>query len=349
MVPVIDKNNNPLMPCSEKRARHLMEKKEAKPLWKKGIFCIKLLKNPSDSQKQEIALGIDPGSKREGYTVATAKAVVINLTSDTPEWIKEHVETRRNLRRSRRFRKTPYRKCRYNRSVPQGRIPPSTKGRWEAKLRIIKVLTEILPISIINIEDINAITKKGKKKWNISFSPLQVGKDYFDQKIKDLYPHIKLMKTFGFQTHTHRLLRNFPKSKKKLDYTWESHNVDSHCLAELALQTMIPESKGLYKINFLEYHRRQLHVQNPSKGGIRKPYGTSTSMKMRRGSVLLYKNKLCYLGGSSQGKIAIHSIISGKRVQQFVDPNKVKQLYNSSWRLQFLPRLKPWVSLQKFS
>ena len=40
MVPVFDKDKNPLMPCSERRAKKLMEKCRAKPYWFKGIFCI---------------------------------------------------------------------------------------------------------------------------------------------------------------------------------------------------------------------------------------------------------------------------------------------------------------------
>ena len=95
MVPVVDTNNIPLMPCSEKRARHLMSKGQAKPYWQKGIFCIKLLKEPSNRKYQEVALGVDPGSKREGYTVATSKSVILNITTNTPDWVKAHVETRK--------------------------------------------------------------------------------------------------------------------------------------------------------------------------------------------------------------------------------------------------------------
>ena len=47
MVPVLDQNNIPLMPCSEKRARLLMERNKAKPCFQKGIFCIKLMVEPS--------------------------------------------------------------------------------------------------------------------------------------------------------------------------------------------------------------------------------------------------------------------------------------------------------------
>ena len=47
MVPVLDKDKKPLMPCSEKRARKLLEKREAKPYWSRGVFCIILQKEPS--------------------------------------------------------------------------------------------------------------------------------------------------------------------------------------------------------------------------------------------------------------------------------------------------------------
>src|SRR5271166_3229015 len=112
MVPVLDRDKVPLMPCSEKRAARQMDKGEAIPYWQKGIFCIKLLKEPSSRKYQDVVLGVDPGSKREGYTVATKKSVVLNITTNTPSWVKNHVETRRNLRRTRRQRKTPYRACR---------------------------------------------------------------------------------------------------------------------------------------------------------------------------------------------------------------------------------------------
>lgn len=337
MVPVLNINNIPLMPCSEKRARHMMDKKQAMPYWQKGIFCIKLLKMSSDTKTQPIALGLDPGSKREGYTVATLLRVAINITTDTKSWVKDHIETRRNLRRSRRQRKTPYRVCSENRScLRQERVPPSTKSRWDTKLQMIKFLSSIIPINIVNIEDIQARTLKGKKKWNISFSPLEVGKKYFDEQFNIRFPDIKLMKTQGYETAAYRNNRGFTKSKSKLDWKWEAHNVDSHALAELALQAPIKPYYGLYKIEFLEYHRRQLHVQNPTKGNIRKTYGGTVSLGMPRGSIIQHKEKLYYLGGSSKGKIAIHNIITGKRVKQFVKKEEIRMLYTNNRRVQFL-------------
>jgi len=325
-----------------------MEKGSAISYWQKGIFCIRLTKEPSNRNKQPIALGIDPGSKREGYTVATKKAVVLNITTNTPNWIKEHIEARRNLRRSRRYRKTPYRSCRENRAtLRKNRIPPSTKARWNAKLRMVKFLLKIIPITIINVEDISATTKKGQAKWNASFSPLEVGKTWLYQEIENL--GVQLLKTQGYQTQEKRNQRGFQKSSSKLSYSWNAHNVDSHVLAEIALGTEISPYYGLWKIEFLEFHRRQLHVQNPIRGNIRKQYGTTISLGMSRGSIVKYEGKLYYLGGSSKDKIAIHNIITGKRVKQYVKMGDIDVLYTQNRRVQFLPRLKSWVSLNQFS
>jgi len=324
-----------------------MEKGKAISYWQKGIFCIRLTKEPSNRQTQPIALGIDPGSKREGYTVATKKAVVINITTNTPGWIKDHVETRRNLRRSRRYRKTPYRSCRENRAtLRKNRVPPSTKARWNAKLRIIKFILKIIPITIVNVEDIAAYTKKGQAKWNTSFSPLEVGKTWFYRELENF--GVQLLKTKGTKTQEKRDQRDFHKLSSKLDYSWSAHNVDSHVLVEIALESEISPYYGLWKIEFLEFHRRQLHVQNPIRGNIRKRYGTTISMKMPRGSVVKHKGKLYYLGGNKKGKVSLHSIITGKRIKQSVKKRDIGVLYAQNRRVQLLPRLKSWVSLSLF-
>lgn len=333
MVPVLDNNKQPLMPCSEKRARKLMEKGEATAYYQIGIFCIRLLKEPSNRRSQPVALGIDPGSKREGYTVATEKHVVLNITTNTPHWVKEHMETRRQLRRARRSRKTPYRKMRANRSVLRSanRIPPSTKARWNAKLRILKQLLKILPITTVNVEDVVAITKEGKTKWNQSFSPLEVGKNWFYQQIEQLA--LTLIKTLGFDTKKHRDNRGFKKTtgKAKLDYVWEAHNVDSHSLVEIATKTQVKPFLGMYKIVFLEYHRRQLHVSNFAKGGKRKPYGTTVSLDLQRGSTVRYKKQLVYVGGSSKGKVSIHDIETSKRTNRYTKIQDIEVFYNRKY------------------
>ena len=48
-----------------------------------------------------------------------------------------------------------------------------------------------------------------------------------------------LHETKGFNTKSHRDLRGFKKTKKKLDNVWEAHCVDSHSLVEIATGTEI--------------------------------------------------------------------------------------------------------------
>jgi RRXRR protein len=347
MVPVLDSNNVPLMPCSEKRARLLMQRGQAEAYWQKGIFCIRLSKEPSNRKYQEVALGIDPGSQREGYTAITKKSVVLNITTNTPYWVKEHIETRRMLRKNRRYRKTPYRACRKNRATLRAnRLPPSIKARWGTKLRIIKQLSNILPLTHINVEDMKAETKEGENRWNRSFSPLATGKNWFYAELVKL--GIFPSKTEGYQTKEHRDERGFGKIKDKLAYVWEAHNVDSHALAEMALATEVNPFRSLYRIDFLEYHRRQLHVAKFTKGGLRKQYGGTVSLGMTRGSMVKWKGKLVYLGGFSKGKVSVRSVITGKRIRQFVNIVDIVVLHMTKRRVQLVPQTKSWASLHNF-
>jgi hypothetical protein len=87
--------------------------------------------------------------------------------------VKDVVKTRREMRRSRRFRKTPCRANRRNRK--RGGLPPSTKARWQWKLRVIRWLAKIIPITEFVVEDIKAKTR-GQRRWDVMFSPLQVAR-----------------------------------------------------------------------------------------------------------------------------------------------------------------------------
>jgi len=186
-VPVVDKENKPLMPTKPSRARKWIKSGKATPFWKKGIFCVRLNIEPSDRKTQEIAVGIDPGSKKEAFTVKSKIHTYLNIQADAVTWVKDAVKTRREMRRTRRGRKTPCRKPRFNRAKggfdtqatqPKG-LAPSTKACWQWKLRICWWLLKIFPITDFVVEDIAALTKKGKRRWNKSFSPLEVGKKWF--------------------------------------------------------------------------------------------------------------------------------------------------------------------------
>ena len=348
MVPVLDSNKMPLMPCTEKRARKLMEKGDAKAYWKNGIFCIILQREPSARNYQEVVIGIDPGSKRTGITTTTDKRVICNQLFDTPSGVKKKVEIRRILRRVRRSRKTPYRKCRSNRKI--GGVPPSTKARWGAHLRVIDFWKKLIPITVISLEDIKAETKKHCRKWNKNFSPLEVGKKWFENEV--VIRGYKFYKFQGFETKNQRDYRKFHKTSSKLRDTWDAHNVDSHCLCELAIGDIKP-FLGILKCEFFKWSRRQTHVSNPEKykeqegilnpkkDGIRKQYGTTRSLGLNRGTLVKHiKLGLTYVGGTSDGKISLHDVKTGKRLSQTINKEDCKVLTNLRWRTQIPPMAK---------
>lgn len=130
-VPVVDEKHKPLMPTPAARARRWIKSGKATPFWKQGIFCFRLNVEPSDRYIQPIAVGIDPGSKKEGYSVVSAAHTYLNLQANTVDWVTEAVRTRCQMRRTRRGCNTPCRKPHTNRLRNTRKLSPSTKARWQ--------------------------------------------------------------------------------------------------------------------------------------------------------------------------------------------------------------------------
>src|SRR5260370_10106127 len=177
------------MPTTPARARKWMKSRKATGFWKGGIFCVRLNVEPSARETQPIAVGIDPGSKREGYSVLSAAHTYLNIQAEAREGVKEAEADSTHMRRTRRGRNTPCRQPRQNRKQSRKRLPPSTKARWQWKLRMARFLFQIVPVSAFVVEDIRAETHKGKwGKWNSNFSPLEVGKLWFYTALHKLAP-----------------------------------------------------------------------------------------------------------------------------------------------------------------
>src|SRR3990167_1323838 len=113
-VPVLNLDNQPLMPTTLLRARRWIASGKATPFWKKGVFCVRL-NIKTEENKQPIAVGVDPGSKKEGFTVKSEAHTFLNIQADAVTWVKDAMETRRNMRRARRNRKCLCRQPRFNR------------------------------------------------------------------------------------------------------------------------------------------------------------------------------------------------------------------------------------------
>src|ERR1051326_1828778 len=226
-VPVIDSSGHPLRPTTPARARRWVKAGQATPFWKKGLWCVRLNREPSARATQPLAVGIDPGSKKEALVVKSAAHTYLNLQADAVTWVKEAVETRAQMRRARRFRQTPCRQPRANQRRSPKKLPPSTKARWQWKLRLCQWLVQLFPLSSFVVEDIKARTK-GKRRWDQSFSPLEVGKTWFYHQLGALAP---VQTRAGWETKQLRDALGLKKSQQKLAETSSAHCVDAWALA----------------------------------------------------------------------------------------------------------------------
>lgn len=334
-VPVVDSNQRPLMPTTPSRARRWVKSGKATPFWKRGIFCVRLNVEPSNRNTQPIAVGIDPGSKREAFSVKSQAHTYLNILAHAVDWVKGAVLTRRNMRRARRFRKTPCRQNRANRLVNTTRLPPSTKARWQWKLRLCQWLSKMFPITAFVVEDIKARTWFQARKWNVSFSPLEVGKYWFYNQLRQL--GILEIKS-GHETKELRDSLGLKKTKNKLAEKFEAHNVDSFVLANWYTGGHTkPDNTQLLVVIPLRFHRRQLHRLEHASGHIRSPYGGTMSLGFKRGSLAIHpKYKLCFIGGSRQGRVSLHSVETGKRLCQNAKPQDIKFLTYNTWRTRYV-------------
>ncbi len=338
-VPVVSSSGKPLMPTSHRKANRLIAKGRAIRRFNRGLFYIQLL-DRMDGYTQPIAVGLDPGSKREAFTVKSTAHTYLNIQADAVTWVKEAEETSTRMRRARRYRKTPYRPMRANRHQGQFRLPPSTRARWGWKLRIAHWLFRYYPITAFVVEDIQAATKPGQQKWNQSFSPMEVGKQWFYAELRKL-AHVELLK--GHETAEERNRLGLKKSNAKLSDRWDAHCVDSFILANVWVggHTMPDNTAMLYLVP-LHFHRRQLHRLQPERGGVRKPYGGTLSLGFKRGSWVKHpRYGVAYIGGTYSGHLSLHSLQDGKRLCQNAKPAECVLLTRSSWRLrkEFQPRL----------
>lgn len=331
MVPVLDKDKKPLMPCSQKRARMLMEKGDAKPYWCKGIFCIILQRDPASRYFQDIVVGIDPGSKFEGLTVKSEAHTLLNVQTEAKTDVKKKMETRLSLRKARRGRNTRYRKCRFNRTRTINYIPPSTKARWDYKISLVNWFRNMYRITMVALEDIYAKTRKGAKKWNKNFSSIEVGKNYFRNFVATI--GLKLYEYKGFQTAEIRKDLGLKKSSKKSEQDFYTHCVDSWCLANEAIggHVKLDNVRTIF-LSPLKRFRRQLQVQNPTTGGIRKLYGSTRSLGIERGTLVKHsKWGLSLIGGSSKGLVSLHNFNTNQRLCQNASIADLKILTNLKW------------------
>lgn len=141
------------MPCKSRKARLLLKQKKA-IIVSYEPFTIQLLYG-SSGYKQKVDLGIDLGAKHIGIAITSEDKVLSKGEIELRQDVKGNLETRKIYRRSRRNRKTRYRKPRFlNRvsSKKDGWLPPSIQSRIDNTFHWIEQFALLLPKPILHIE-----------------------------------------------------------------------------------------------------------------------------------------------------------------------------------------------------
>ncbi|WP_434223575.1 RNA-guided endonuclease IscB [Fervidobacterium gondwanense] len=152
MVYAISQQGKPLVPTKRHgKVRRLLKQGLAKVV-KREPFTIQLLYDTT-TYVQPVTVGIDIGSKTVGVSAITDKKEVFSSEIELRTDIKDLLCERREYRQLRRYRKTRYRKARFlNRRKPEGWLAPSLRWKVDAHIRIVNMLSKILPISKVIVE-----------------------------------------------------------------------------------------------------------------------------------------------------------------------------------------------------
>ena len=298
---VLDINGKPLTPTNFRKAKKLIKGKVAKKVWSKfGTFGIQMLVE-TRTEKPDTVLGIDNGTKFEGYSIVCGIENNLNIKLDLPDKKKivRKLEERRILRRTRRQQKCRRREERFNNRKRDGFIAPSQLVIVNSRLKVIKELIKIYPINYVGFEDV--CFNHAKYKWGKNFSTIEIGKTKIREFIKSF--GIQLFEYKGWETKELREKYGYKKISSKAKDCFESHCCDSLALAvDVIYGKRIEPNKNLTVVDdtYLPV-RRKLFDTEFKKGGIKDKYSKGTVFGLRKGLIVGVKEKIGMLCGEYKG------------------------------------------------
>ncbi len=162
MVFVLDRQHRPLMPCSEKRARLLLQRKRA-VVHRLLPFTIRLKDGSiADSLLQPVILKLDPGSKATGIAVVREQAIIdgsihhalhLAQLEHRGELVHQAMQQLASFRRRRRSSNLRYRPRRFkNRRRRANWIAPSLESRVGNILTWVRRYGQFAPLRGIALE-----------------------------------------------------------------------------------------------------------------------------------------------------------------------------------------------------
>ncbi len=345
-VPVVDKDNKPLMPTKCSKARKLVRENKAIGKWNKlGQYYIQLTFEPSGRQTQPIVIGLDPGKKYSGIGVQSSKVTLFTAHLVLPFLpVKKRMEQRAMMRRNRRGRRInrklafelrAHRQKRFD-NRRNKKVAPSIRANRQLEIRVISELCKVYPISGVVFEyvkaDVDLTSGRKKARAGIGFSAVMVGQKWALEQLSKL---ATVVKKFGWQTSNLRKHFGLKKQKhSKGDAVPATHAVDGVVLAASQFRDYLPFENSISRGHYWQgivtitdapftvirrppISRRQLHLMIPAKGGTRRKYGgTTTPFDIRKGDLVKYKNKLGFCSGYTGKNISV-SDFNWKRLGRY--------------------------------
>jgi len=161
IIAIVDEHGKPQNPLINKNgfANRMIESGEVKILCRKPILTLQIVKLTSRTRKlifasetEKLTLGIDYGYKFVGYSIVSKDYEIIGgtlfLRNDIPKLLNSKSMYRTQRRGRLRFRKPKFE----FRRRKSGWLPPSIQHDLESLVKLVRALTQILPINNIIIE-----------------------------------------------------------------------------------------------------------------------------------------------------------------------------------------------------
>ena len=252
MVYVISKNGTPVMPTNNHAKVRLLLKYGKAKVVKRTPFTILLLTS-SKTYRQNITLGVDAGSKHVGMSATTEKKELFSAELNPRNDVVELLSTRRELRCSRRNRKTRCRKARFNNRVHskhKGWLAPSVEVKIWNHIQGINLVNKILPLTTIRVE--TAEFDLQRLKAVEEGRPLPIGKDY---QLGEQYNHYNT-RQYVLHRDGYRCVCCGVKATKKKEVKFHVHHLETRKTGGNAPSNLITLCETCHKL----YHAGKLKL-----------------------------------------------------------------------------------------
>lgn len=233
------------------KVRLLLKYGKAKVV-KRTPFTIQLL-SASKTYTQDVTLGVDAGSKHVGLSATTYKQELFVAELRPRNDVVELLSSRRELRRSRRNRKTRYRKARFNnrvRSKHKGWLAPSVEVKIWNHIQGINLVNKILPLTTIRVEtaEFDLQRLKAMEEGN----PLPVGKDY---QLGEQYNYYNT-RQYILHRDGYKCTCCGAKSTKKKEVKFHVHHLESRKTGGNSPSNLITLCESCHKL----YHAGKVEI-----------------------------------------------------------------------------------------